>query len=61
MKKLVSLILSVAMALSITAVACADGRIPPEDKKLIENDAAGVVTRFRKYDAKFWDAESPKP
>lgn len=61
MKKLVSLILSVAMALSITAVACADGRIPPEDKKLIENDAAGVVTRFRKYDAKFWDAESPEP
>lgn len=61
MKKLVSLILSAAMALSITAVACADGRTPPEDKKIIENDAAGVVTQFRKYDAAFWDAESPEP
>lgn len=61
MKKLVSLILSAAMALSITAVACANGRTPPEDKKIIENDAAGVVTQFRKYDAKFWDAESPEP
>ena len=61
MKQLVSLILSAAMALSITAVACANGRTPPEDKKIIENDAAGVVTQFRKYDAKFWDAESPEP
>lgn len=61
MKKLLSFALSLVMVLSVAAAACAEGRTPPEDKKIIENDAAGVVTQFRKYDAKFWDAESPEP
>ncbi len=61
MKKLIVLFLTLVLALTVSAAAFAEGRTPPEDKKIIENDAAGVVTQFRKYDAKFWDAESPEP
>ena len=62
MKKLTALLLSAVLALALPmTTAFAEGRTAPEDKKIIENDAAGVVTQFRKYDAKFWDAESPEP
>lgn len=61
MKKIIALLLALFAALPLTLSAAAEGRTPPEDKKIIEDDAAGVVTRFRKYDAKFWDAESPEP
>lgn len=61
MKKLLSILLTVTMVLSLSAAAFAEGRIAPEDKKMVENDESGFVTSFRKYDANFWDAESPEP
>lgn len=62
MKKTISLLLSIILVLALPVTAAmAEGRTAPEDKKIIENDAAGVVTQFRKYDAKFWDAESEQP
>jgi len=61
MKKLIAFLLASLMLLSLTGAAFAEGRTAPEDKKIIENDESGLVTSFRKYDAKFWDEPSEQP
>lgn len=61
MKKLLALVLSLLMILSVSAAAFAEGREAPEDKKIVENDESGLHTVFRKYDAKFWDEPSEQP
>lgn len=61
MKKIAAFLLALSMILTMTA-ALADGRTAPADKKLIEtDDVIGAHTQFRKYDNKFWDAESEQP
>lgn len=59
MKKLIALILTLMLVLCTAALA--DGRTAPADKKIITDDASGLTTSFRKYDQKFWDAESEQP
>lgn len=61
MKKLLSLVLAMLMAFSVTAAAFAEGRTAPEDKKVITTDDLGVETVFKKYDAKFYDEASQQP
>ena len=50
MKKIIALL--IALSLLLTAgFALAEGRTPPEDKKVITtDDVVGVETVFRKYD-----------
>ena len=61
MKKMTALILILVLALTAVS-ALADGRTPPEDKKVITTtDAVGVETVFRKYDSKFYDEASEQP
>lgn len=61
MKKVVAILLAALLVLCAVA-ALADGRTAPADKKLIEtDDVIGAHTQFRKYDNKFWDAESEQP
>ncbi len=59
MKKLIALMLAVSMMLGMTSALA--GREAPADKKIIEDSESGLTTTFRKYDAKFWDAESEEP
>lgn len=61
MKKLIAMILALAMVLSLSAVAMADGRTAPEDKKVIITEDFGVQTIFKKPNAKFYDAPSEQP
>lgn len=61
MKKFLAMLLTLTMVLSLSAVALADGRTAPEDKKVITTDDLGVQTLFKKYDAKFYDAASEQP
>lgn len=61
MKRFAAFALALVLVLMCAGAAFADGRTPPEDKKIIEDDSAGVTTQFRKYDAKFWDAPSEQP
>lgn len=60
MKKLISLFLAAMMLLSLTAALAESTRTPGEDK-LIDDPALGVITTFKKYDAKFYDQESAQP
>ena len=61
MKKIIALL--IALSLLLTAgFALAEGRTPPEDKKVITtDDVVGVETVFRKYDNKFYEAASEQP
>ena len=62
MKKLFALLLALTMVLSLAAVAFADGRTAPEDKKVITtDDVIGAETVFKKYDNKFYDEPSEQP
>ena len=62
MKKIFTILLTLAIFSSCCAVAFADGRTAPEDSKVITTtDVVGVETMFRKYDAKFYDAPSEQP
>lgn len=60
MKKCFAWLLALMLALS-AATAMAQGRTPPEDKKLVTTTDVGPETVFRKYDAKFWDKPSEQP
>ncbi len=61
MKKMLALLCAL-MLLMGALPALADGRTPPEDKKVITtDDVVGVETVFRKYDAKFYEAASEQP
>ena len=46
MKKLISFVLAMALVLSLSAAAMADGRTAPEDKKVVITDDLGVETLF---------------
>lgn len=61
MKKLISFVLAMALVLSLSAAAMADGRTAPEDKKVVITDDLGVETLFKKPDPKFYDAASEQP
>ena len=62
MKKILSLLLALTLMLSLVAVAFADGRTAPEDKKVITtDDVVGAETVFKKFDSKFYDEPSEQP
>lgn len=58
MKRLIALVLALVCAASM---ALAEGRTPPEDKKVITTTDLGVETVFKKYDGKFYDKPSEQP
>ncbi len=61
MKKLITL-LCILMLILCSMSALAEGRTAPEDKKVITtDDVIGAETIFKKYDSKFYDAESTQP
>ena len=61
MKKTIALFLALALLIAC-ASALAEGRVAPEDKKVITTtDVVGAETVFRKYDTKFYDEPSEQP
>ena len=47
---MILLVCSLIAFLSAALPALSEGRVPPEDKKIIADDASGFETSFRKYD-----------
>jgi endo-1,4-beta-xylanase len=62
MNKTIALALTALLLLTCAIPALAEGRTPPEDKKVITTtDVVGAETMFRKYDNKFYEAASEQP
>ena len=62
MKKIISLLLALALAACFLLSAAAEGRTAPEDKKVYTtDDQIGQETVYRTYDKKFYDAPSEQP
>ncbi len=61
MKRVCTLLL-LAVMLAVLIPAIAGTRTAPEDKKvLVTNDVPGCESRFRQYDAAFYDKPSDEP